>query len=64
MIILESITNCHTKALPPCHTDYSCHTDSPPCHTERSEVSTMESRFFAIAQNGKEIMLNDKYNKV
>ncbi len=54
MIILESITNCHTKALPPCHTDYSCHTDSPPCHTERSEVSTMESRFFAIAQNDKE----------
>lgn len=47
MIILESITNCHTKALPPCHTDYSC-------HTERSEVSTMESRFFAIAQNDKE----------
>ncbi len=32
MIILESITNCHTKALPPCYTDYSC-------HTERSEVS-------------------------
>ena len=60
MIILESITNCHTKALPPCHTDYSCHTDSPPCHTdshchtERSEVSIMESRFFAIAQNDKE----------
>ena len=50
---LESST-CHTKALPRCHTDYSCHTDSPPCHTERSEVSTMESRFFAIAQNGKE----------
>ena len=51
---------CHTKALSPCHTDYSCHTDSPPCHTdshchtERSEVSTMESRFFAIAQNDKE----------
>lgn len=53
MIILESTTNCHTKALPRCHTDYSCHTDSP-CHTERSEVSTMESRFFAIAQNDKE----------
>ena len=40
----ESYT-CHTKALPRCHTDYSCHTDSPPCHTdshchtERSEVS-------------------------
>ena len=50
---LESST-CHTKALSPCHTDYSCHTDSPPCHTERSEVSTMESRFFANAQNGKE----------
>ena len=45
---------CHTKALSPCHTDYSCHTDSPPCHTERSEVSTMESRFFANAQNDKE----------
>lgn len=56
---LESYT-CHTKALPPCHTDYSCHTDSPPCHTdshchtEHSEVSTMESRFFANAQNDKE----------
>lgn len=50
---LESCT-CHTKALPSCHTDYSCHTDSPPCHTERSEVSTMESRFFANAQNDKE----------
>ncbi|WP_155761505.1 hypothetical protein [Helicobacter bilis] len=35
---LESCT-CHTKALSPCHTYYSCHTDSPPCHTERSEVS-------------------------
>ncbi len=21
MIILESTTNCHTKALPPCHTE-------------------------------------------
>ena len=59
---LESYT-CHTKALSRCHTDYSCHTDSP-CHTERSEVSIMESRFFAIAQNDKEIILNDKYNKV
>ncbi|WP_194145974.1 hypothetical protein [Helicobacter bilis] len=38
---LESCT-CHTKALPPCHTDYSCHTDSPPCHTEPlGEVSKM-----------------------
>ncbi|MDY5822474.1 MAG: hypothetical protein SPJ83_06800 [Helicobacter sp.] len=31
----------------------TCRTDCS-CHTERSEVSTMESRFFAIAQNGKE----------
>ncbi|EMZ37433.1 hypothetical protein LS77_003515 [Helicobacter bilis] len=28
--------------------------NAPTCHTERSEVSTMESRFFAIAQNDKE----------
>ena len=109
----ESYT-CHTKALSPCHTDYSCHTEPlgevsqniesklvvfasvgeiladctseceksktmeskkiltkdfkrdfsfamqtqndkiATCHTERSEVSTMESRFFAIAQNDKE----------
>lgn len=47
MMILKSTTNCHTKALPRCHTDYSC-------HTEHSEVSTMESRFFANAQNDKE----------
>lgn len=60
MIILESTTNCHTKAL-------------SPYHTERSEVSTMESRFFAIAQNDKEtdnpkmtrkIVSNNKYNGV
>lgn len=38
-----------------CHTaDSHCHTQAlPPCHTERSEVSTMESRFFANAQNDK-----------
>ncbi|WP_270972236.1 restriction endonuclease subunit S [Campylobacter upsaliensis] len=33
---------------------HTCHTQAlPPCHTERSEVSTMESRFFANAQNDK-----------
>ncbi|WP_407380216.1 hypothetical protein [Helicobacter sp.] len=60
MIILESITNCHTKALPRCHTDYSCHTDSPPCHTdshchtERSEVSqNIESRLVIFASVGE-----------
>ena len=38
-----------------CYVDFTCHTKAlPPCHTERSEVSTMESRFFAIAQNDKE----------
>ncbi len=42
----ESYT-CHTKALSPCHTDSHC-------HTERSEVSTMDSRFFANAQIDKE----------
>ena len=63
---LESYT-CHTKALPRCHTDYSCHTDSPPCHTdshchtERSEVSqniesSIDSKrdFSPTAQNDKE----------
>ena len=54
MIILESTTNCHTKALSPCHTDYSCHTDSPPCHTERSEVSqNIESRLVIFASVGE-----------
>ena len=33
---------------------HTCHTQ-PHCHTEPlGEVSTMESRFFAIAQNDKE----------
>ena len=31
----------------------TCHTADSPCHTERSEVSTMESGFFANAQNDK-----------
>lgn len=31
----------------------ACHTADSHCHTERSEVSTMESRFFANAQNDK-----------
>ena len=60
MIILESITNCHTKVLSPCHTDYSCHTDSPPCHTdshchtEHSEVSqNIESRLVIFASVGE-----------
>ena len=32
------------------HTKTPCHTE-PRCHTERSKVSTIESRFFANAQN-------------
>lgn len=65
MQTLESST-CHTKALPRCHTD-------SPCHTERSEVSIMESRFFANAQNDKKtdnpkmtkkMVSNNKHNGV
>ena len=54
MIILESITNCHTKALSRCHTDYSCHTDSP-CHTEPlGEVSqNIESKLVIFASVGE-----------
>ena len=41
------------------HTKTPCHTE-PRCHTERSKVSTIESRFFANAQNDKgEITQND-----
>ena len=67
---LESYT-CHTKALSPCHTDYSCHTDSPPCHTERSEVSqNIESsidskRDFSLSlKMTKKMVSNNKYNGV
>ena len=77
MIILKSTTNCHTKALPPCHTDYSCHTDSPPCHTdshchtERSEVSqniesSIDSKrdFSLTLKMTTKIVSNNKHNGV
>ena len=39
----------------------ACHTADSHCHTERSEVSTMESRFFTNAQNDKKgTTQNDK----
>lgn len=64
MIILESTTNCHTKALSRCHTDYSC-------HTERSEVSqNIESsidskRDFSLSlKMTKKMVSNNKHNEV
>ena len=43
---------CHT-ADSHCHTEPLGEVSNPTCHTERREVSTMESRFFANAQNDK-----------